>query len=388
MDHLEYSKLLANFARRHGVECSLLTGSAEPMDTTPSYSSSSSMPTTQSPTSPLRLTASESISEADWLRDLELLHHFCVHTSCTFNPAPEIQTVYRVEWPRIGMRDVPVMHGILAVSSLHLAYLHPQQRAEYALVSAHHQNYAIGFFRRVLPNAAGSNPDGLFILSLVVSICQIASLTTADAATAAAINILDDTAELIALTKGVETVFEPARDALRTGPLRSLTGVRMEPGGAMGEAGPVVPASPYIERANADAARQLALLRDMAAKAVDVDEAERRVLLTALDKMEMCTRLIANQEDPVDPGFIFVFAILAPLEFVGMLYKRHPAALVVLATWGAVVHQFQRYWWIGPRGRRIVEAVAGVVTGGDWVRGLEWPRIFISDDGNIRPAGA
>jgi hypothetical protein len=62
------------------------------------------------------------------LGDMELLHHFTASTAPTLSTNSQLQRLWQDCIPRLALSADYVLLSILAISSLHLAYLRPQRR--------------------------------------------------------------------------------------------------------------------------------------------------------------------------------------------------------------------------------------------------------------------
>ncbi|KAK9847346.1 hypothetical protein MYU51_019555 [Penicillium brevicompactum] len=92
-----------------------------------------------------------------WSRDAELMHHWCTVTADTLAVGPELRHVWRAIIPREGYENRFVMHGVLAMSAMHKAYLVPSQVDTYLNISAHHQVLGSEGFRAILSNVTSEN---------------------------------------------------------------------------------------------------------------------------------------------------------------------------------------------------------------------------------------
>ncbi|KAI0490260.1 hypothetical protein F4859DRAFT_508068 [Xylaria cf. heliscus] len=147
-----------------------------------------------------------------WIRDLELLHHYCTVTSATFSHQEGVRHVWRSVFPREGYMHEFVMHGILSLAALHKAYLLPNKRQTYLAYATHH--YAIGQeeFREILPNVTDENWKPVYCFAVIV-IAYVFCLSAGyreQSITTSVLNI----SEVFAVTKGIEAALLPYIDRL------------------------------------------------------------------------------------------------------------------------------------------------------------------------------
>ncbi|KAF2178757.1 hypothetical protein K469DRAFT_695278 [Zopfia rhizophila CBS 207.26] len=79
--------------------------------------------------------------------DLVLLHHWSVATSLTIVNTPAVDHIWQIVFVRVGFQHPYVMHGILSLAALHLAYLDPLKRRSLIAMAADHHNKALPGFQ-------------------------------------------------------------------------------------------------------------------------------------------------------------------------------------------------------------------------------------------------
>ena len=77
---------------------------------------------------------------------LELLHHFVTSTCLTFTDDQAILDVWKGPVIRIGLAFPFLMHEVLAISALHLAYCKPEHAPRYYTISTELQSQALKSF--------------------------------------------------------------------------------------------------------------------------------------------------------------------------------------------------------------------------------------------------
>ncbi|GKT89252.1 DUF814 domain-containing protein [Colletotrichum tofieldiae] len=104
----------------------------------------------------------EPVHLSKWITDLELMHHYSTTTCLTLPRSNDVSQIWQFEVPRLGLTYMFLMHEILAISALHLGYLHPEQRESYALHASQHQSDAIAGMRESLMQITPDNCHALF----------------------------------------------------------------------------------------------------------------------------------------------------------------------------------------------------------------------------------
>ncbi|KAK9482438.1 hypothetical protein V1527DRAFT_455042 [Lipomyces starkeyi] len=75
--------------------------------------------------------------------DSAILQHYFTSTYMSFATSDETESIWRVTVPELASRNRFLMHGILACSAQHLAYLNPTQQQEYTVRACSHQDKAV-----------------------------------------------------------------------------------------------------------------------------------------------------------------------------------------------------------------------------------------------------
>ncbi|PVH73265.1 hypothetical protein DL98DRAFT_538515 [Cadophora sp. DSE1049] len=100
--------------------------------------------------------------------DMELWHHYIKYTF-------EATSVMFGGKPELGLSCDYLLHGMLATAAIHLAYLQPENRAKYNLLSRQHQDLALGPFQRAMTAITDENADNLFAYGTLLMVCSLAS---------------------------------------------------------------------------------------------------------------------------------------------------------------------------------------------------------------------
>lgn len=156
----------------------------------------------------------------DWASDLELMHHYCTMTCNTLTIREDARHVWRVVLPMEGYSNKYLLHGILALSALHRAYLYPTKREKYIKATAYHQAVGLKEFRELIASPIDpSNWQPVFCFSSMIMVYVCAS----------PIRIGEDwpdpilnMAELFSVVQGMQSIMEPWLPSLRKTQLAPL----------------------------------------------------------------------------------------------------------------------------------------------------------------------
>ena len=91
---------------------------------------------------------------------------------------------------------------------------------------------------------------------------------------------------------------------------------------------------------------------------------------------------IKEQEPPATLSRRFLaFGSLAPIEYIDLLWKRRPRALIILAHLFAMTKVVGHIWWFCGAAEKNVYGIQKIIPR-DWQWALEWPLEYISSSSN------
>lgn len=114
------------------------------------------------------------------LRDLELLHHFTTSTCLTLSQEPSLKALWRINVPQIGFQYEYVMHCLLSIAALHMAYLLPEKREYYTSQGTTHHHNGLRLATSLIANVTNENCEPLYIFSTMTLFITIATSRTSD----------------------------------------------------------------------------------------------------------------------------------------------------------------------------------------------------------------
>lgn len=152
-----------------------------------------------------------------WIRDLELMHHFTTDVCKTLSARKEVQDVWGLVMPQMAFSCDYLMHGILALSALHLATLKAENKSSYIDCSMAHFHCSLSTYNQVLPNIAADNCLTLFALSSLVTV-HVCALPIVDEAGP----YLERIMTLFNMCRGVETILSPYTSLIQESSLKPM----------------------------------------------------------------------------------------------------------------------------------------------------------------------
>ena len=161
------------------------------------------------------------LPKAKWVRDLELMHHFCTVTADTLAMREDMRYTWRVIVPTEGYANEFVMHGILAIAAIHRASLFPSRRSIYLECSDYHQNCGLQTFRTLLSAPMKrENWQGIFSFASMLVIWVFAMpVRSADCRLP---NPIANVIELFSVIRGIQAILEPFKHPLKNSSLAAF----------------------------------------------------------------------------------------------------------------------------------------------------------------------
>ncbi|TGO57467.1 hypothetical protein BCON_0065g00270 [Botryotinia convoluta] len=102
------------------------------------------------------------------------MRHFVTETYLTFSRTNSIQDMWRTTIPKMASDHPFMMHGLLNISALHLAFLNPAKRDLYLAPAIRHHEIFLSLYRSKLHDITPDNCSAMFICSSLISICTLA----------------------------------------------------------------------------------------------------------------------------------------------------------------------------------------------------------------------
>lgn len=273
--------------------------------------------------------------DLDWIQDMKLMHHYVSNVSTTEIEASSRQSLWRDYIPQQALIYPFLLHGIIALSALHLAHLEREQSTKYLRMYDKHQAIALARFRTTLSSDLDPEMGGaLFALATTLSVSSTArSCAVPETMPHPAVMDMNDVIELFFLTKGVRDIIRVTGDHIRKGPMAPIFNATTYPDGIDILLPPSV------------ADRVKALHRMVAQYGLDLDAAEH--CHSALRELEHIYRNIQYWAGigNVEIGHVWQWQTRVTNEFVKLIQARSPPALVILAHYAAGMSAVQQTWF-------------------------------------------
>ncbi|KAF4777187.1 fungal Zn binuclear cluster domain-containing protein [Colletotrichum scovillei] len=298
----------------------------------------------------------------DWLQSLRLMHHYSTSTRHVLPKDACTEELWKTAIPEMACSHKFLMHGLLALSALHYAHVHPQQRKKYDIISVNHQNEALRFFALRLNDINKDNCEAYFFLAtliFIVSICSVAHSESFGRSIA-----LSDVSQSFSLLHGVKGIldFQPIEAwRQRGGPLDGLLRPPVLTQGGW------VSTSAFQKRLDAITS----LAREVPASFTDVINPQS-VCVLALEGLRRAHQMSRGEGEK--PGGVWGWSATLPAMFIDMVASGHPTALVILAHYAALAKPCEKADWLCDGWSGAVMRLIERTLEDEWKPWIEWPK--------------
>jgi hypothetical protein len=291
-------------------------------------------------------TVENNVDDALWspdrVRELELLHHWCLRTSKDFTP--DLVDLFQDYLVKVALENPHLMNALLALASFHIACEtnDPATCRDFTSTGMGYHTRAVAGLRAVLNSLSPEACDPVFASSTLIMVCVMISpfLPVGHSRT------FNFTAEAILpladILRGLGLVIETSQRKVQQGPLSGIFNV----------AWPSLPhstVSPILED-----------LRKF--NEIKSDSATAPVFEHAIQ---------ALQKKILDNTAVFPWIALAGLEFIEQLRLQNTVAMAIFMVWGALMHMADDQWWARFSGKNLVNETSTILSSkGDGFTGI------------------
>lgn len=252
------------------------------------------------------------------------------------------------------------MHGLLALSALHYAHHHPDQRKEYGIISSAYQDLALQHFSVSLHTINEENCEAFFLLAsfiVVLAMATIANPQDADKVVTA-----KDVASMFSLMPGIQTIldFKPMERWRQDGPLGALLQEFEEP--------PQISDGMFQRRME----QLSALAREISPRFTVINE--RSACLLAIESLASTYSIATNNNSSLSARWVWAWPNTLPQLFIDMIGNSYPLALVILAHYAALTRPFEHDSWVSQGWSTSVLDVVERNLNTSWKDWLLWPK--------------
>ncbi|KAL4738933.1 hypothetical protein BDV11DRAFT_127489 [Aspergillus similis] len=305
------------------------------------------------------------------MTQLRLLVNWQHETCQFFSRNTETRVVWQIKLVDEALRAPPLMHGVLAVSALHLALSNRgQEQASWLGLATAHKGQALQALREGLNNVTPDNARSLMGLSaLVVAYAFGSALTSTDGSgsdsdkpSLAALN------NVFVLCRGVQQITSAAFAFLRQSNFAPLF--------STGDQSVAVP--DHVK----ESLDYLDHLNSKCLYAGDHDAATYTLVIEALRGLS--GHAFSQPNSMTLPAG---WAIRVTPEYLKYLQAKHPFALIVHAHYCAFLHLARGNCFLQGWGRSVLEDILELLDE-DWKPYIKWPISEVFGEGILRSQSA
>jgi hypothetical protein len=292
---------------------------------------------------------------------IQLLHHFTTETANTLLLDPEEAQKPQTVTMKAALSAPYLMQEILALSALHLSILHPSQREFYHHQASGLQTRALSIFNGSHLEVDAENCIPIVIFSSMLamhSLCDVVSGPNDDFS-----NFLNSFIHCLDLHRGIRAITSHSWRLLRQSELQGVL-----------EAGEEMHRTDNLVGKECDELR--ALLRS-----ADIGQASMKACEAAIDHLQR-TFDMQHMLNGRDTSFAS-WPVLVPTEYMDLVTKRSPEALVILAHYAVVLHCHRGNWFIGDGGKYLIDSISRHL-GSYWDNWMAWPNsVLLGGSSNL-----
>lgn len=282
---------------------------------------------------------------------------WCNATYDTLSRGEGTDALWRIAVPEEGLSHPFLMHGILALSALHLARTAPEpsRHAAYLNRAVAHQNQALALFRELLSDVNEGNAKAMFAYANIVIAYTSGFPHTPDVQDPW--TCIDDLYQVLVLTCGVQQVIKSSSEFLNHSTFASILQVD--------ETRAPLPEDAATAIQHLHEANQICHARD--------ETHETETYTVTIENIAEMLSWVYGATTTVIAGR---WAIKLPSRFLDLLREREPLALVILAHYGVLLQHLKHRWCFDEWCVRVAKTVWAILDD-QWRPLVNWAMIGI-----------
>lgn len=259
-----------------------------------------------------------------------------------------------------------LMHGILATSAMHLAYLRPNEVRKYLRLCDQHQVIAIAQFRKRLGNVDSQNAAALFALAALLSAAALARMLPR-MRTLSPENggsVVEWILETITLTRGARDVLALGSHWVYESPMRNAV---------LGFDPPPYALAPTHVRSHIHLLSEFCI-------ATCTDPVHRATCLEAIQHLRTTYDTVCTlARDQLEIGHLMTWFVKLSPGFLDLLREHHSTAVLILCDFWVLWGAFRHLWYVQDLAALSLPILEGLLdeTHRPW---LDWAKAELSEN--------
>lgn len=317
------------------------------------------------------LTQGTTYKDLTW-SDLELLHNYSTSTYMTLARRLEDYYLWQNTVPQLAFQSPFLMHGIFAISALHLASLHPERSNELILSASKHQHIALQEFRAALSGEiTKDNCNAIFAASILLAACSMGSQQPEEEPASYETGQASVAPEWMSLLRGTYALLASAWAWIQEGPLAQI----------LQQDGLILDCPVGIDDSHL---LTLSTLFDDPASTPTppTPEAEERIATYRAALQELRDAFLFSYI--FSPGGIcqskkwssLRYVVSVQEDYMKLLIKREPEALILLAYECVLLRREPPCWYMAGHAQHLMGIIRRNLTP-EWLHWIEWPSSIV-----------
>ena len=291
---------------------------------------------------------------------VELLHHFASENKSLFEIDFDHAQVSFPDILRHCLSAPYLMDEALALSSLHISIIRPDQQQIYRHRASHMQQHALSIFNAMKPELNKDSCLALFLFSSLLGVhllCDTLVFRNGSFET-----FLDRFTQYIRLHQGIRAVTNGYWEFLRQTELAPLLNV----------------ADSFPDASTGISNEYQGLIQLV--ESAELGEAITKTYHHAIMSLQGVTAAaMSHSASRGNSHAIVAWPVIVGADYIDLLSCRQPEALVILAHYAALLHMRRDCWMIGDGGRYLIESTSQFL-GPAWETWLSWPNQSLQQD--------
>ena len=277
--------------------------------------------------------------------DDTLLLHYRTSTYLSFATDEKTQKLWRETVPELSRSHGFLMHGILACSAQHLAFLSHGQREEFTLKAWNHQDRALPLFRLAIKNPDGDNCHAILAFAHLLVLYSFA----AEQLDELILQRDDMKAGILPswlyFLRGICSMLCDVWDAIEAGPLLTLAAVWEVP----------------LRIGNDCHTPLLDNLLSIIPKSTSEDAWPSDIVTIYHHAAERLAESFMHMQVIGQSASVWqvlrIWLLRVSDEFIGLLQNRHPGALILLAHYCILLKTLESNWYFEGQASRLISKI-------------------------------
>ncbi|KAH8736074.1 hypothetical protein BGZ61DRAFT_472439 [Ilyonectria robusta] len=261
------------------------------------------------------------------------------------------------------------MDGLLALASLHLAFLDQSMKEHYTEVAIQYQNSGLNAFKEALDSISEESATAVFAFSIVTTILAFAISSGHQVS-----NVSDTFVSICQLLRGVRTIVFASEISIRTGPLGAL----VDPTSNSSVSNS--PSPPSLKRDGIQAA--MAEFREQTGAVGKYSTPKsHQAYLSGIKSLETSFDMVAQGPKV---AVVAGWPVEVTDELVELFKQGDPIAILICIHYGALALEVHDRWWGKNFGIDLIDELSQSLHSIDpeWASHTEWARTLSASVAN------